>query len=141
MRLIWRPLAPREIDHEFIWLCVSLGGLAAAALWMKLGLSWPFCIFHALTGHPCLTCGATRSAIAFFHGDFAGAFVWNPMVFAIYLLLTVYDVYAFIVVVLRRPRLRLVGISSFHKRLARWAVLTIIVVNWGYLLLNSRRFG
>lgn len=63
------------------------------------------------------------------------------MVFAIYLLLTVYDVYAFIVVVLRRPRLRLVGISSFHKRLARWAVLTIIVVNWGYLLLNSRRFG
>jgi Protein of unknown function (DUF2752) len=141
MQLVWRPLAPREFDHELVWLCVSLGGLVAAATWMKLGLPWPVCTFHALTGHPCLTCGATRSAIAFFHADLLGALQWNPLVFAVYVAITIFDVYAFVVVVLRRPRLRVVGVTSSGKNFARGLVIAAAAINWGYLLLNSRWFG
>lgn len=140
MQLVWRPLAPREFDHEFVWLCVSLGGLVAAATWLKLGLPWPFCIFHALTGHPCLTCGATRSAIAFFHGNFLAAFTWNPLVFGAYVGITIFDIYAFAVVVSRRPRLRVVSVAPAEKNFTRWLLIAAAVINWGYLLINSQRF-
>ncbi len=141
MQLVWRPLAPRELDHELVWLCVSLGGLVAAATWMTLGLPWPRCMFHALTGHPCLTCGATRSAIAFFHGDLAAAFRWNPLVFGAYVALTIFDIYAFVVVILRTRRLRVVGITRSEKSLMRWTVIALAALNWGYLLANSQRFN
>jgi len=140
MQLVWRPLAPREFDHELAWLCVSLGGLVAAATWLTLGLPWPLCVFHTMTGYPCLTCGATRSAMAFFHGNFPAAFAWNPLVFAGYVGLTLFDIYAFVTVVLRRPRLRVVGLTPSEKSFVRWTVITAAAVNWGYLLLNSRRF-
>src|SRR2546428_10993835 len=97
MRLTVRHRAGTEIDHELIWLSVSLGSLAIAALWFALRLPWPQCIFFMLTGHPCLTCGATRSAIAFFHADFFRAWKWNPLVFTILCGLSIFDAYAFAV--------------------------------------------
>jgi len=50
MQLCSRRLAPDEIDHELIWLSVSLGSVAVAATWFALGLPWPRCLFHDLTG-------------------------------------------------------------------------------------------
>src|SRR3981081_3786522 len=107
MQIARRPLAPGETDHEFIWLSVSLGGLALAATWLALRLPWPICLFHALTGHPCATCGATRSAIAFFNAQFFTAWKWNPLAFVVYCALSIFDVYAFVVLVTRAPRLRI----------------------------------
>src|SRR5207247_9995538 len=77
-----RRLAPGEIDRELIWLSVSLGSVVVAAICFALGLPWPRCLFHDLTGRPCVTCGMTRSAIQFFHGHFLAALQWNPLVFA-----------------------------------------------------------
>src|ERR1700704_7020244 len=94
MQLSRRPIAPGELDHELIWLAVSLGALAAAALWFALHLPWPICVFHTLTGHPCATCGATRSAIAFFHGQFFSAWKWNPLAFVGYCTLSIFNAYA-----------------------------------------------
>src|SRR4030088_1376904 len=107
MQLSRRPIAPGELDHELLWLSVSLGALAAAALWFALHLPWPICLFHALTGHPCATCGATRSAIAFFHGHFFDSWKWNPLAFLAYCSLSIFNIYAFLVFVMRWPRLRL----------------------------------
>src|SRR5262249_57173033 len=107
-----RALNPSESDHELIWLSISLASLALAAGWYALRLPWPHCVFLAITGHPCLTCGATRAAIAFFHLDFWSAWKLNPLVFTILYGLSIFDAYAFAVLVLRAPRLRIVQFTA-----------------------------
>ena len=137
MQLVRRPLAPGETDHELIWLGVSIVGLGLAASWFLLGLPWPHCLFLTVTGHPCMTCGATRSAIAFFHLDLASALKWNPLVFAILCGLSVFDLYAFVVLILRAPRLR-IHFAPTEKKFMRLAALAILVSNWIYLLSRPR---
>src|SRR6266545_5682354 len=104
MQVLRQPLGPGETDHELIWLSVSVASLGLAATWFSLGLPWPRCLFHDLTGRPCLTCGMTRSAIQFFHGHFLVAWKWNPLVFAFLCGVTAFDLYAFTVIVTCAPR-------------------------------------
>ena len=83
MRFSVRRLVPGELDHELIWLSVSVLSLGLAAMWLTMGLPWPRCVFHDLTQLPCVTCGMTRCGIQFFHGHFLAALQWNPFVFTI----------------------------------------------------------
>src|SRR6266436_1152551 len=129
MQLVWRPLAPRETDHELLWLSVSLGSLGLAATWLSVGLPWPQCAFHTITGHPCATCGMTRSAIQFFHGHFFAALRWNPLVFATLCGLSIFDAYAFAVVIARVPRLRIGSLTAAEKNFLRASIVTLLVVN------------
>lgn len=138
MRLSWRHLVPGELDHELIWLSVSLGSLALAASWFALGLPWPHCMFLAITGHPCVTCGATRSAIAFFHADFWTAWKWNPLVFAALCSVSIFDAYAFAVLVTRAPRLRIVDFTPTQKIFLRLVAVLLLLSNWIYLLSRPR---
>ena len=41
--------------------------------------SLPTCLFKAITGLPCPSCGATHSVLAFINGDYTGALYWNPI--------------------------------------------------------------
>ena len=139
MQLTRRRLAPNELDHELIWLSVSLGSLALAAAWFALRLPWPHCVFLAVTGHPCVTCGATRSAIAFFHADLWSAWIWNPLVFLFLSGLSIFDAYAFAVLVMRAPRLRIEHFTRTEKIVVRFVAITLLLSNWIYLL--SRPHG
>src|SRR5216684_7871602 len=112
MQLCRRQLAFGETYHELVWLSVSFVSLAVAATWFAVGLPWPRCLFHDLTGFPCITCGATRSAVQFFHGHFLSALRWNPLVFAALCGLSIFDAYAFAVVIARVPRLRFSQLSA-----------------------------
>jgi hypothetical protein len=138
MRVVSQPLAPGETDHELVWLCVTLVGLGLAAGWFAAGLPWPRCIFLAVTGHPCVTCGATRSAIAFFHLDFWSALKWNPLVFAVLCSLSIFNAYAFAVLVARAPRLRIVQFTAAEKIFVRFIVIVLLLSNWIYLLSQRR---
>src|SRR5437868_11645189 len=133
MQLAWRSLGQREFDHELLWLSVSLGGLACAAAWLAVGLPWPICWFRALTGYPCSTCGATRAAVALFHGQFSGAWRWNPLAFAVYCGIALFDAYALCVVLMRHRRLRL-SFSALEKIILRATLIVLLVLNWAYLL-------
>jgi hypothetical protein len=137
MQLVQRPLVRGETDHELLWLSVSLGSLALAATWFVLGLPWPRCAFHTLTGLPCLTCGATRSAIAFFHGNIANAWKWNPLVFSFLCGLSVFNVYAFVALVTRAPRMRIAHFSRREKIFLRVSVVALLALNWAYLLIAN----
>jgi len=137
MQVVRRPLAPGETNHELIWLSVSSVGLALAASWLALKLPWPICFFHALTGRPCLTCGATRSAIAFFHAHFFAAFQWNPLAFLCYCGLSLFNVYAFATLVMRTPRLRVAQVNPGERKFIRGSVIALLALNWAYLLLTN----
>ena len=134
MEISGRRLARGELDYELVWLSVSLGSLALAATWFTLHLPWPHCLFLTVTGHPCLTCGATRSTIAFLHGDFWTAWKWNPLFFVFLCGLSIFDVYAFVVLITRAPRLRIGQFSRVQKRLIRFTVIIVLLSNWIYLL-------
>jgi hypothetical protein len=134
-------LKPDELDHELIWLSVSLGSLVLAAAWFAAGLPWPHCLFHDLTGLPCVTCGATRAAIEFFHGHFAAAGKWNPLMFGFLCALTAYDIYAFAVITTRAPRLRIALVSAVGKNYARAVVIAALALNWIYLLSHHQAFA
>jgi hypothetical protein len=139
MQIVSRPLAPRETNYELLWLSVSLGGLLLAAGWFRLGLPWAVCWFHQVTGHPCATCGATRAAIAFFRGDLLGSIRWNPLAFAVYCGIAAFDAYALVVMLTGARRLR-VSFNTMEKRILRGTAVTILLLNWAYLLEHSRMF-
>ena len=135
-----RSLSPDTIDYEFIWLSVSVVSVGMAAVWFAVGLPWPRCLFHDLTGLPCLTCGMTRAAIQFFHGHFLKALWWNPLVFIGLCGLSIFNIYAFAVLILRAPRLRIRFNTEPEKRTVRFLVLAALISNWAYLLSHWRRF-
>ena len=140
MRLAWRRLEKQEIDHELLWLGVSLTGFVLAAVWLSLGLPWPICLFHALTGEPCLTCGATRSAIACAHADFFTALKWNPLVFVACCSIALFDAYAVVVLSMGARRLR-ADFSVAEKRALRVFAIIILLANWSYLLTHASKFN
>jgi Protein of unknown function (DUF2752) len=139
MQIVQRSLAPGEIDHELIWLSVSVLSLTAAALWLAVGLPWPVCVFHQLTGLPCLTCGMTRCGIEFFHGHLLAALKWNPLIFALLWGLIAFDLYAFTAIALRRPRLR-IRFRQAEKKYARGVIVAALALNWFYLVSHWRDF-
>jgi hypothetical protein len=140
MRLLWRRRSAKETDHELIWLAVSVASIAGGAFWLALALPWPRCPFFSLTGWPCVTCGATRATIAFLHGDLLSALRWNPLAFVAFCAVIAFDLYAAIVLVGRMPRLRIVDWTVTEKNAARIAVISLLALNWIYLLAHHDRF-
>src|SRR5471032_1488986 len=134
MRLLWRRRSANEPDHELIWFAVSTASIAGGAAWLALSLPWPRCPFFAVTGLPCLTCGATRGTIAFLHGDFLSALRWNPLAALALCGVVAFDLYAAIVLVGRLPRLRIVDWTVTEKNAVRIAVICLLALNWIYLL-------
>ena len=134
IQICWRPLRKGELDHELIWLSVSL--VSALCLLLALRLHWPLpaCPFHDLTGFPCLTCGATRCFIQLSQGHLLTALRWNPGAFAALNSLLLFNLYAGTVVILRLPRLRVVRCSPGFARWIRRTAWTLAALNWVYLI-------
>jgi hypothetical protein len=135
MQYCRRRLAAHEIDHELLWLLISVSACLALLLWLSAGLATPRCGFRALTGLPCLTCGATRSAWQFLHGQFVTSMRFNPLAFVAYCGIAIFDLYALAVLIARAPRLRLNNFTRGEKLAARIVVVALLSANWLYLLL------
>ncbi len=139
MQVVARGLERKEVDYELVWLSASLVSLGIAVAWFTLGLPWPLCVFHQLTGLPCLTCGMTRCGIEFFHGHFFAALKWNPLVFALLWGVIAFDLYALAAIALRRPRLRIL-FRQAEKKYARGVLVAALAINWFYLVSHWRDF-
>src|SRR6476660_9684854 len=140
MSVLRRPAGSDEPNYELIWLSVSMVSLGGAIIWFAFGLPWPRCAFHDLTGLPCLTCGMTRSAIQFFHGNFLAALRWNPLIFAGLCFISVFNVYAAIVLLAGPLRIRLAFARQREKRYVRYIAISALGLHWIYLLAHWRAY-
>jgi len=62
-----------------LWLAAAVSAIALRPLWLNLTPLLRPCVFRALTGFPCPTCGTTRAATAFLNGELTAAFAANPL--------------------------------------------------------------
>ena len=140
MRLRVLRVGKDQIDHELLWLSVSLVSFSIAGTWLAIGLPSPRCVFHELTGLPCVTCGMTRCAIQLFHGHFLAALKWNPLIFTALCGVMAFDLYAFATLSTRAPRLRISFSTRRAKTFARVSIILAFGLNWIYLLSHWRNF-
>lgn len=132
--MTWRRLRPGELDHEVLWLAVSIAAACGAWVWLRLSLPVPECAFHRWTGLACPTCGMTRCLRFVFHSNWTAAVSINPLALASYGLVAAFDLYAAAVVALRLPRLRFDTVSPAVRRRVRYAAIAAILANWAWLL-------
>lgn len=110
--------------------------LALVALRRLDPAAWlPACLFRALTGWPCPTCGGTRCLIALAALDWKRAFLLNPLVTLAAWAIPVAALLGIAEWVLRRPLLP-------PERLCRQArapllLAGLVAANWLYLLLRG----
>ena len=133
----WRTLRAGELDHELLWLVVSLAALAGAVVWLQLGLPRPACVFHHLTGWACPGCGTTRCLQHLLAGSFGEAWQLNPLAFLSFVGVGLFDLYAVAVLALRLPRLRFEKVSAGSARLFRVTIFIALGLNWIWLLASG----
>ena len=75
----WRPALREERQLAVLWGVLAVSALLLRPLWIAIAPALPPCPFRALTGVPCLTCGATRAAVAVLHGRPLEALLVNPL--------------------------------------------------------------
>ena len=126
-----QPHAPRWAVAVVI-AYLSLVGVYAWAEWAT-GVPAPsVCVFRRITGHPCPTCGSTHMVLALAHGDLRQAIGYNPLMFAVAVLLSAQ---LGVRLILRR---RIVWITSARSRRTVVAgLLLAVLVNWLYALAVS----
>lgn len=134
----FRQIRKSEIDHELIWLLVSIGCLVGGIVWIYFSIPMPRCIFKLFTGIPCPTCGTTRCIMYILKGEIHKAFNINPLTFISILFIFIYNCYALITVVFRLPRLRDIVLSRRSKVAIRVFIILIFVSNWFYLICYLR---
>lgn len=114
---------------------IVLGGVVASLLHLDR-FPLPMCVFKAVTGVPCLTCGATRALVRLAHFDALGALAMNPLV-ALGALAMVPWAVADAALALR-GRTLVLDVGPALGRLLRWSVLPLVLANWAFLIAAGR---
>lgn len=132
--MLWRRLRKDEFDHELVWLAVTVGAALLGIFWLSSGWVTPRCLWHELTGIPCIACGGTRCVRHLVQGDWLSAFRMNPLVFIALGSVVLYDLYAAIVLAFRLPRLRFGPWPSWAGWTVRGVIIVGMIVNWAWLI-------
>lgn len=117
---------------------LSIGTVAALAVAVLHLDRLPFavCVFHAVTGLPCLTCGATRALGRLAVGDVHGALVMNPLATLGAFFLLPWGVGD--LALLPRGRALSLEVAPPVARALRLMAVAAVLVNWGYLVAVGR---
>jgi len=130
--IVRRPAFPGELDHELVWPLVFLGGAAFAWAWFQTGIQLPPCLFHELTGWPCLGCGGTRCARQLTELHFLEALKFHPGFFLTVLGGFLWTLYA-AAFWLRRDRLRLrLAADARGEQVLRRLFIVGLVLHWAW---------
>lgn len=124
------------MDFEGWFLFGSVALAVGCLTWLAWGLPWPRCWLRHALGVPCPTCGSTRCALALAHGDLRRAILLNPLMFCAYAATIGFDLYASVVLLFELPRIRFGLLPAKIKRGLAIVLVTAMVVNWLYLVMN-----
>lgn len=138
MTLSTRRVAPGDVDHELVWSAVALVSGVAFVAWARMpdAPALP-CVFHLVTGLPCVTCGSTRALLALLAGHLWDALRWNPLACTGAFGAAIYVIYAATAVIARLPRIT-VHLGARDWRALRIATVAALACNWTFLLLDGR---
>ena len=135
MKTALRNLQKGETDFEFIFGILFIPILFTVSL-VLVGASSHipiFCVFHRWTSIPCPACGSFRCVEQCVAGHIREAWLTQPLVTILMGLALVYAAYSWMVVLLKLPRFRVMGISRSQRRLLVFLALAAVLVNWAYI--------
>ena len=130
---------PRTRNGELALGLLGLVVLAVSALLpvdrLLAGMGYR-CHFRAVTGVPCLSCGATRAFVAAGRLRFGHAFRVNPLAAALFLAIGVGTVYALVCVLFKTRAIRIVGVTRRHGWLLCAGAALLVLGNWAYMIIR-----
>jgi hypothetical protein len=141
MKWTWTERRRDGFDHETVWGFVVLAMLLAARFvpFHRLGIST--CYLYRFFHIPCSLCGGSRTWEMLAHAHWREGFSLNPLAVVLFILAIVYDLYAAVVVLGRRRRLRLVAFGKTDRRISIALVVLAILSNWIYVIHAFRSRG
>jgi hypothetical protein len=94
------------------------------------------CLFRKYTGVPCMVCGSSRAVELLLRGCVEAAFRLQPLATVVAVAAVVLlPIHWFSVFIMRRRLM--VCLNRFEKRLLLSIVVLLLLLNWGYLIVNS----
>lgn len=123
---------PRSPVH-LVWGFIALVILWTAWLYRGLAGNLPPCIFHYLTGLPCLTCGATRSIVSLSSMHFQSSIAFNPLVPLVFVCTIAFSLIHLTGRILNRSLL--IELTAPERKLLRLSIIALVAINWLYLVL------
>jgi hypothetical protein len=127
---------PGGVPVGAILAACALASMAAVTLMHLARLPFSLCVFKAVTGLPCLSCGTTRALARLSHLDLAGALAMNPLVTLGVLGLVPWA--AADLALLPRGRALSLDLSPGAARAARIAAVAAVLLNWVWLVAAGR---
>ena len=118
----------------FLWLAAAASALALRPLWLAAAPILRPCVFRAITGIPCPTCGTTRAATAFLNGEFLTAFAANPLAAGFGLLFVVGAPLATLWAIARWP---VPLLSTPIPMWIRVGAVALVAINWLWVLASA----
>ena len=138
MTVEWRTPDSGAVDHEALWFAVVAAcAVSGAMLLYGVGLPPLGCVFKAVTGVPCLTCGVGRSLVCLSHADVLCAVRLNPLAPAGVLAAAVYGLYAGAAWLAGPKRLR-ARVTAREFLLLRYAAASVTFATWVWLVVDGR---
>ncbi len=135
MRFVLKKRLPGQIEYGVIYGGIALLALFAGRFLPVLDLA-PSCVFKALTGIPCPTCGSTRSIVYLSHGDVISAFLMNPLVGLCAAGAVLLLFYSIITLAFHAPRIGVLFTEKEKDQVRRSAIL-LVLLNWLYLAVTQ----
>ena len=130
--------APIRFPTGFVCLAGAVALGVVGVTWTRLGLPTPPCMFHLLTGYPCIGCGSTRMVLALAAGDLLTAIRMNPLVFTLFTGMGIFWIHDGLRQ-LRSGESRNFFDFIFHnRRWLRWALAAAALANWAFLIIDKR---